>query len=358
MVSVEIRTPISMNEHFSIMAYLLVRSLHRNAGLPGDWRVVFTVSRDSVLGPDAPQFRWAKDFPVEFEWVEQRLWDEMGHVGTGTQCMLSEHTADVVLYMDADVVVRGSLSELVHRVARSNAVHGWPAWFSGNAPFDEIFRAAGIESPVPFRLILTDEGADIRDPGWPFYFNFGFIGVPRDLANRMRETFLVDQAFVAQRYPNYFSGQVALALNIARNKYACEPIDERYNVGSDHPVALEHYEKTLGRQMIPSAPAIHDPRVLHYCFPTPSLDKRRDMATWGSLMAFLDSPGLAGFEYDLQETIRRLDLRNLNDEYSRQLPIAQKSAGSQQGATHKPFSSSLRALHRLVGRWVDLRRDR
>jgi hypothetical protein len=28
-----------------------------------------------------------------------------------------------------------------------------------------------------------------------------------------------------RHYPNYFSGQVALALNVARNGYACEPID-------------------------------------------------------------------------------------------------------------------------------------
>jgi hypothetical protein len=60
--------------------------------------------------------------------------------------------------------------------------------------------------------------------------------------------------------------------------------------------------------MFPSAPAVEDPRVLHYCFPTPTLRKQRDMANWESLQAFLDRPGLAGFEYDLQHTIRLLDL--------------------------------------------------
>ena len=49
---------------------------------------------------------------------------------------------------------------------------------------------------------------------------------PRELANRMRDTFPIDQAFGARHYPNYFSGQVALALNIARNGYPCEPIDD------------------------------------------------------------------------------------------------------------------------------------
>ena len=316
MYSVEIHTPITMNEHFSVMCYLLVKSIAENAQFPGNWKVVFTVSLDSDLTVNSPQFQWAKDYPVEFQHVEQKLWDQMGYIGTGTQCITNEHQADVVLYMDADVVVMGSLSEVTDQIANTNAIFGWPAWFSNDAPFNEIFRAAGIKTDKNYKLKLLKDSADFNDPDWPPYFNFGFIGVSKQLANEMRETFPVDQQFIMDNFEDYFAGQVALALNIVRNQYEYRIIDERYNVGSDHPIALAHYEKKLGRKMLPSAIANDDPRVLHYCFPTPTLRKKRDMANWHALCLFLDQSNLVGFELYLQQTILKLGIFNADHPYN------------------------------------------
>ena len=316
MYSVEIHTPITMNENFSVMCYLLVKSLAENAQFPGDWKIVFTVSLDSDLTVNSPQFQWAKDYPVEFQYVEKKLWDELGYIGTGTQCVTNEHQADVVLYIDADIVVMGSLAKVTEQIAKTNAVFGWPAWFSNDTPFNELFRAAGIKTDKNYKIKLLEDSADFNDPDWPPYFNFGFIGVGKDLANEMRQTFPIDQQFVMEHFENYFAGQVALALNIARNQYEYRVIDERYNVGSDHPVALAHYEKKLGRKMLPSAIANDDPRVLHYCFPTPTLRKKRDMASWGALRHFMNQPDLAGFELLLQQAIRKLDVFIVEDPYN------------------------------------------
>lgn len=306
MYSVEIHTPISMNEHFSVMCHLFVKSVAANACFPGDWRVVYTVSGDSELSPESPQFAWARDYPVEFQSVEPRLWTAMGYVGTGLQSITTPHTADAVLYMDADMIVTGSLADVAGRIAGDHAIHGWPAWFSGDLPFHRLFDAAGIPDAGKYRIVLTDEGADYNDPWWPRYFNFGFVGVSRDLSNEMARTFPDDQVFVMEHFENYFAGQVALALNIVRNDYPYRILDERYNVGSDHPAALAHYEKKLGRPMFPSAIADADPRVMHYCFPTPTLQKQRDMGDWTAFRRFLGRPGLAGSEKVIQDALRKL----------------------------------------------------
>lgn len=317
MYSVEIHTPISMNEHFSVMCYLFVKSVAENAGLPGDWRVIYTVSGDSNLSLESSQFAWARDYPVEFQPVDPELWKAMGYVGTGLQGITTPHTADAVLYMDADMIVTGSLADVTRQVAGDHAIFGWPAWFSGDLPFHRLFEAAGIPNAENFRIVLTDDGADYADPWWPPYFNFGFIGVSRDLANHMARTFPRDQVFVMEHFENYFAGQVALALNIARNRYPYRILDERYNVGSDHPVALAHYERKLGRPMYPSAIANEDPRVMHYCFPTPTLEKKRDMQDWNALRRFVERPGLAGSEKVIQDALRKLDLFSPRDSYQR-----------------------------------------
>src|SRR5262245_38023362 len=124
MASVEIHTPISMNEHFSVMCHLFVKSIAENAQLPGDWRVVYTVSGDSELSPDSPQFAWARYYPVEFQSVDPELWKAMGYVGTGLQAIITPHTADVVLYMDADMIVTGSLAEIAEQIAGDHAIFG------------------------------------------------------------------------------------------------------------------------------------------------------------------------------------------------------------------------------------------
>ncbi len=85
MTTTEVHVPISLNETFAVMGCVLVRSIAANAKLPGDWKVVFTCSRDSTLLPSSPLFAWADEYPAEFRWVDPSLWDRFGYHGTGLQ---------------------------------------------------------------------------------------------------------------------------------------------------------------------------------------------------------------------------------------------------------------------------------
>jgi hypothetical protein len=54
-----IHVPISLNPNFAHMIYLLVKSIAANAKLPGDWRVFFTVRRDTQEVPWQPRIKTA-----------------------------------------------------------------------------------------------------------------------------------------------------------------------------------------------------------------------------------------------------------------------------------------------------------
>ena len=58
--------------------------------------------------------------------------------------------------------------------------------------------------------------------------------------------------------------------------------------------------------MYPSAIANEDPRVMHYCFPTPTLQKKTGHARLECLTSFVNRPGLVGSEKVIQDALKKL----------------------------------------------------
>ncbi|MBD3765386.1 MAG: hypothetical protein IE927_11860 [Rhodobacterales bacterium] len=287
--SVEVHVPITLNRRFAVMCRLLAQSLAARAAFPGDWKIVFTLSLDSTLPPDDPELAWAADLPVEFRWVDRRLFVLYSYDGTGLQRHRYPTGADVLLYMDADIVVTGPLTDLVHQVARSGAVHGWPAW---QPPRDvdlaTILRDRGVAEPWP---TLPPSGWNIgfRSPAaMPPYFNFGFIAMPNAVARDVGRTIEDDMAFLYDRHFSFYSSQIVLMLNILRLGRAVQPLPMRYNCSNgdlgDGP-ALPGPEAAAAYAR--AAEEVAQARILHLCVDTPDFAKRRDMADWDALRAFI-----------------------------------------------------------------------
>ncbi|MDH3412959.1 MAG: hypothetical protein OEM98_10770 [Gammaproteobacteria bacterium] len=278
------------------MSHALVRSLAAKAAFPGDWQVVFTVGLDTDQDLKSPMLAWAKDYPVEFRWVERDLFDAYGHVGTRLQCIQHEHLADAVLIMDADVLATGSLAELIEQVATSDAVVGRPAW---RPPPDvdlvEFLRGSGLPAHG-YGLTYQGHGIVPSLPReCPPYLNFGHIALSRDIARHMARTFGEDVTFVEKNYRSYFNDQLALCLNVARNRYRCLPMDLKYNMGNGAaaPLAIVAtleaavaYAQRLN--------AMLDRRVIHYCNTSADFDKARDLDGWDRLQAFCDRTDVRG----------------------------------------------------------------
>jgi hypothetical protein len=301
--STEIHVRISLNRNFATMSHALVRSLARNARFPGDWRVIFTVSLDTAEDFSSPLLSWAKDYPVEFRWVDRDLFESYSYVGTRLQCLLHEHTADVVLIMDADLLSVGPLTDLIETAATTEAVIARPAW---SPPFD-VDLGAMLES-----CGLPTAGHEVMYSGYPVaspqkyspaYFSFGNVALSRDMARHMSRTFTEDVAFVESRYRSFFNDQIALCLNINRNGYAHQEMNVKFNMANGgtepfpvvaSPEAAIFYANRFN--------AILDRRIIHYAWRTHEFDKSRELDGWDNLVGFCSKTDIRGLMNVLLQT--------------------------------------------------------
>lgn len=293
MTTTDIHVPITLNENFAVMCCLLVRSIAARAKLPGNWRVVFTVSRDSTLDVDSPLFDWAKEYPVEFHWVDQNRWAEYNYHGTGLQRHLYDHKADVVLFMDADIVITGPIDGVIQEIVATDSIAGCPAWQPPpDIDWNEVFLRRGLPLPK-LSTIYSGYGLSFMSPKYaPPYFNYGFVAVSKRVALEMRDTLAEDLDFVCRGYSNYFNSQIALCLNIVRNHYNFQTLDMRYNCGSGDMLAPAFSGPEADACYDMARAVIHNHRVLHYCAPTADFSKTREMGNWENLRAFCDRTGL------------------------------------------------------------------
>jgi hypothetical protein len=306
MVSTEIHVPISLNPNFAHMIYFLVKSVAANANLPGDWRVVFTVSRDTDWSLDHPELAWASDYPVEFRWVDQAQWDVHKLIATIKQRQTYNFNADTVLFMDADTVVVGPLRELVLETAGSREVAGWPAWQPPRSNLNEVLLARGC-ALSDWGLTYSGYGLQFLSPkSCPPYFNFGVIAASNTVAKHIARDFPEDLHFFRSRCDEFFGAQIALCLTIVRKNYPYRALDMRYNLSNGDwgqailfgPEAEAAYGGVLA--------ACRDPRILHYCVPTEPFDKARDMASWDRITRFCKLERVGVGNALLQKAFRNL----------------------------------------------------
>lgn len=287
-MSIEIHVPISLNRHFSTMCHLLVLSLATTARLPGDYRIIFTVSRDTEDGFDSPLFSWTKDHPVEFRWVNRELFDAYRYGGTALQRHLWDFTADVVLFLDADVVAVGPLTEVVEAVRVAGCVLGRTAWAPPpRTDLAGVLARQGL-SAIGHGLTYAGYGVDFVSPRHsPPYYNFGFVAMPKAVADSMRKTIADDIGFVYSNYDDFFNPQIVLCSNILRCGYPFGSLDIKFNMGNgDFPRFRFHGDEDAAVHYRRAVSCQEDPRLIHYCVGTPDFAKAADMDGWDRLRAF------------------------------------------------------------------------
>lgn len=310
MPTTAIHVPMSLNRQFATQTQLLVRSVAERARLPGDWRVVLTVSRDTEHALDTPLMAWTRDFPVSLCWVDEYWWQRYHWAGTGLQMQLHEHDADVVLFMDADTVVTGPLDDLVRSVAADPAWAAWPAWQPpAKLDLDAVLQACGLPN-AERTLTYSGFGLAFASPRHcPPYFNLGFVAVEGALARAMSRTIGADFEEVATRFRNWYSSQVAVCVNILRHGYPYRALDMRYNLSNgDWDAAQVPAFAGIDNAAIVAAAraAVGDPRVLHYCVQTEHFSRTRDMDGLDAVRAFCGRAGLGDGSVRLQRALRPL----------------------------------------------------
>ncbi|HRI17514.1 MAG TPA: hypothetical protein PL196_03235, partial [Burkholderiaceae bacterium] len=281
-----------------------------NAQLPGDWNVVLTVSRDTELALDTTLMDWTRDFPVSVHWVDQGLWERWHWSGTSLQMHLYPHDSDVILFMDADTVVVGSLAELIESVAKEPVVAAWPAWQPPtDADMDAVLREFGF-AEVEKTLTYSGYGLAFESPRHaPPYFNLGFVAAHRTIASDMALSITRDFDDVAARCRSLYHDQIAVCLNILRQGYRYRALDMRFNAsnGAWDPGAPPPFASAESAAVVASINAmIDDIRVMHYLVESESFTRKRTMDGFDQVRAFCRRPGLDSGSIRLQQALTPL----------------------------------------------------
>jgi hypothetical protein len=279
------------------------RSLDALGGMYREASVVVTFGSDA--GPALATGRWEPQF--------ERI--STHHVTSTSDGDASDYSAqidqrwlnvdddcDFVIFADADTMVLRPFDDLIEGLSRQPAVAGVIAHYPfpqrpGERPdikWRELtarFVGPPVDHSYAHTLVSPDAPNAIRL--CPFYVNFGFVVIPRQLLSTVRSSYLDIRPQVSHQLATpYFGAQVALTLAIHRTGVPRRALDLKYNFPND-----------------PKAEAMHpgslsDLRVIHY-LRTTHFDRQR---IFGSRRAFDEFLGLQlqGSENVFQEHVRAL----------------------------------------------------
>lgn len=298
-IALEVHVPISPTPMFLRQTWALAASLRQFGGEVGRTATVIAWVSPELPGlPDLNRLHpWAKNLGVTFRWVDEALFAKHWYYGTALARWEGPFSADVVLMLDADVLVCSPLDALVQTIADSGAVWGFPAHVS---PFSEeqwLALFAGADLPAP-ALDCSPSGVgvlpDVPPQGMPPYFNLGVIAAPRAVMATLGQGLLGEMERVNAFTETYYRCQVAIPLGLARKGLPWRALDVRDNFPNDAAFERAHPQ------------AVAQTRLLHYLRESDAVSKKRDFATAPAYAALLRRQGLAGANALLQERLRAL----------------------------------------------------
>jgi hypothetical protein len=232
--TLEIHIPISPTAHFFNMVHYLLHTLRRNGGGYSDAKVVLTIGAEEHV-PDLHQrLPWLKKHGVEIRWVSDETFAQHSWWGTVLERFRHEFTSDVVLMLDADVLISRPLGMLVREIHQMQVLAGVTACLPPVDSMDiwqNYYNACGLGPVKPIHA-LTGMGTMFNDEALrytPPYFNFGVVCAPAAIMNRIGEELFPILESINGVKETYFRTQVALSITITKLSipYQCLPV--RYN---------------------------------------------------------------------------------------------------------------------------------
>lgn len=310
----EIHIPISPTPDYLCRVHYLAASIERYSGLrPGEYRIVVTVGDVATFDLEE-RCPWSREYPLEWRWRDVEEFKLKSYASTALGRYHYEFQAPVVIMLDGDTLVTGSLTEVIDaaeaRPRLFQAVPGYvspfalyPAHLETASPrewWERIFAVAGLEVP-PFDMAL---------PGWPLmrdrplryidqmefsppYPNAGFVVASPESIHQMGATLEADYALVRTVTDTILSGQIAMTLGIFRHGMEWQALPIRYNYHNT-PGLEEHYPEEAAQI-----------RVLHYMVPA-QIDRVRDFQSYAHVEALFTRSGLIPANQFLVDRLREL----------------------------------------------------
>ena len=312
---IEIHIPVSPTPDYLLRVHYLAASIEMYSGLsPGSYKIVVTVGDETRV--DIQELcPWTTRYPIEWRWVPDQEWLERGIFATAYGRYRYTFDADVIVMLDADLLVTGSLTDLVKDAVGTLRFHATPAHYS---PFYfsqffleqrpphswwlELYQLAGLEPPVFSMEHLAWPWLKERNsPDWeqmrysPPYPNAGVIIGSAESMRRIGASIYEDLDVVNTVFRNIFAGQVALSLAINRQGVEWAPLPVRYNFPN-------------GREFCDAYPDdAADIRVLHFMQST-GIDRTSDFQSYAHVERAMSRPGLSPPNGFLAERLRSVHL--------------------------------------------------
>ncbi len=300
MPSVEVHVPISPTPTFFNMVQCLARSLREFGGACRDAPIILSVGDDAIDPSAADRRPWLEELGVELRWVPEEFYRAHSYNGTGAWMFEHDYRADVVLILDADVLVAAPFDEMIRDVHRHRRFAGMMALAS---------PLLSLEEPATWADLYAHCGID-REPelaheyvGWPYfksgaeadrlgppYFNFGVVCAPAPMMKRIGSRYFGHFLRLRERSKIAVLTQVALTMALVELDLPFRKLPPRYNFPNDVMMEALHCEE------LPRA------RFLHL-FGQSQISKRELYAGMGQV----------------RETIRRTDLRGASERVRRVL---------------------------------------
>lgn len=235
--SLEIHIPISPNRQFFTMAHYLVRTLREFGGQYRDAKVVLTIGDTAIDHEKVLKEPWISKLDVETTWVSEHLYAEESYYATAAERFRHRFESDVVLMLDADVLIAKSFEPLVRQVFERQSFAGLIAHVSPFTSFDSwerLYELAGI--PLKPEFEHTAWGYSMKDASLrycPPYFNLGVLCAPPQHMNAIGE-FVYDYMKLADQVERLnFRCQLAVGMAVAKLNLPVDELPGRYNFPND-----------------------------------------------------------------------------------------------------------------------------
>jgi hypothetical protein len=243
--TVEIHIPISPTPTFFNMVQCLSRSLRKLGGAFRDAPIVLTVGGSTIDPGLEARYPWLGPLGVEVRWVPEAFFREHSIYATGATRFEHDYRSDVVLFLDADILVAGPIDEMVLDVHRRQQIAGMIA------PASPL---QFLDPPMTWQAIYDHCGIgrapDLchEHPGWPYYrsgdeayrlcpayFNYGVICAPARLLKRIGESYFSYLLRLRELTDCELIAQLALTMPIVKHNLPYRPLRVRYNF-PNHPM--------------------------------------------------------------------------------------------------------------------------
>jgi len=197
---------------------------------------------------------------VDLLFLDAKHQAEEGYFAQGDERLFSvPSNTDVLVLVDADTVILGSIETMLDEVLEAKAVAGviahWSFPTEGRHGLQEDWQIlahkfTGSELTFPYRYTMA--GDTIEDCA-PFYVNFGFVAIATSVLPELRDCYLPLRRELMVTLDNkYFSGQVGFALAVGTLNLPHITLPFRYNYPNDPAVDAIHQIE------------LSEVRVMHY----------------------------------------------------------------------------------------------